>query len=823
MASAVYEKSPYEETSSNEGRSVEDRGGPALEAVGTSMTTVGLQRKLKARHIQMIAIGSNIGTGLFIGSGKALHTGGPLSLVLAFLLIGISLTIMMQCLGEMSVVLPVSGSFTRYATRFIDPALGFALGWQYWLAWVSVFASEASAFVLLINYWNDDPKWTPLWISIFLVINLAIHLAPVRVFGEVEFVVSSIKVISVVAFIVVVWAIMGGAGPKGRRHGGENWRLEGLDNGIANGFKGLGAVFVTAAFATGGTEMVGIVAGEAEHPRYNLPRAIKTLMWRIFLFYIVSMTFLTFVVSYNQPGLLGTKNANSSPFVLAIKEAGIRVLPDLLNAVVIVCVCSVGSTSVYISSRVLKSMAEDDMAFGIFAATDKQGRPWVALLFTGAVATTLSYLNCSSQGTKVFNWFSAISGMAFFIAWLCIIASNWRFRAALKAQNDDTLERRIMSESAPVALDNGILPQLLACLPAGSASTRPPLALLPLLSPILRQRIQLLAAGTSDSWLTFLCRNKEAGPQLVNLVESHASAFEPHPVSGEIEVENAGEPKYARLDAETLRAKVALDELEIEILFVWCSDDTQGLGGTGGWRVSEVLPRESTESNKGEWKATIIDAEEKFRSLQFRGNAGSSNRLEALQRQESSTGTTGSDNDDDDYWQRYDATPSRTPGPMASADLNTETPSSSIQMPSNDNDDAYFNQYASIQPEMDGDDPSAGLSEKQGSTLQGDNLLKSDIKHAPFSPEAYRQPSDSLDRSRLGFESPSEPVANLERVAENDSRTEMSIKTHVSSTIKSLWRLSRTVGISRGDFSEMVLQELKLLEMYQEDEEYKRA
>lgn len=188
--------------------------------------------------------------------------------------------------------------------------------------------------------------------------------------------------------------------------------------------------------------MVGIVAGEAQYPRYNLPRAIKTLMWRIFLFYVVSMTFLTFVVPYNQKGLVGSKNANSSPFVIAIKNAGIKVLPDILNAIVMVCVCSVGSTSVYISSRTLKAMAEDGFAPRFFDKTDRHGRPWTALIFTGAIATILAYLTCSEAGEKVFTWFSAISGEAFFIAWLVIIACNWRFRAALKAQGDDTLERR---------------------------------------------------------------------------------------------------------------------------------------------------------------------------------------------------------------------------------------------------------------------------------------------------------------------------------------------------------------------------------------------
>jgi len=215
----------------------------------------------------MIAIGSNIGTGLFIGSGAALSRGGPLSLILGFFLIAITLFIMMQSLAEMAVHFPVSGSFTRYATRFVDPGLGFAMGWQYWMCWVSVFAAEATAANILVGYWTQDVP-VAVWISVFIVINLTIHCFPVRVFGEVEFFVSTLKVVSVLGFIVVTWVIMAGGGPDGRRHGGEYW----VDPGaIANGFQGLASVFVTAAFACGGTEMVGIVSGETVHPRYSIP------------------------------------------------------------------------------------------------------------------------------------------------------------------------------------------------------------------------------------------------------------------------------------------------------------------------------------------------------------------------------------------------------------------------------------------------------------------------------------------------------------------------------------------------------------------------
>lgn len=234
---------------------------------------------------------------------------------------------------------------------------------------------------------------------------MVIHVSPVGVFGEVEFWVSALKVVAVCVFIVVCWAIMGGAGPQGQKHGAEFWHLPGLNNGLANDFKGLASVFVNAGFACGGVEMVGVAAGEAQQPRWNLPRAIKTLMWRIVIFYVFSMLFLSFVVPYTDDNLVGKSNAKSSPFVIAIFNAGIKGLPDLLNAVVMVCVCSVGSSSIYISSRTLHAMAEDGFAFSFFAKTDSRGRPYWSLLFTASIAIILAYLNCSSTGSTVFSWY----------------------------------------------------------------------------------------------------------------------------------------------------------------------------------------------------------------------------------------------------------------------------------------------------------------------------------------------------------------------------------------------------------------------------------
>jgi len=161
-------------------------------------------------------------------------------------------------------------------------------------------------------------------------------------------------------------------------------------------------------------------------------------MWRILIFYITSLLFITFVVPSNHPSLLSpTRDVAASPFVIALQEAGISVLPDLLNAIVLISVCSVGSVSIYMASRVLVSLAEDAMAPRIFARTDRAGRPRHALIFSGIISSGISYLNVSSTGATVFGWFTSLSGMAFFLAWLTIISSNFRFHKAMAVQGKE--------------------------------------------------------------------------------------------------------------------------------------------------------------------------------------------------------------------------------------------------------------------------------------------------------------------------------------------------------------------------------------------------
>ncbi|KID66738.1 Amino acid/polyamine transporter I, partial [Metarhizium hybridum] len=395
----------------------------ALESANT-----GLARKLKGRHLQMIAIGGSIGTGLFVASGAALHSGGPASLLIAFSIVGIMLYCTCQALGELAVLFPIAGSFSSWATRFLDPSWGFAMGWNYAVQWLTVLPLEIIAASLTISYWGEAlPK--AVFVSIFLVIILMINLFGVKGYGEAEFTFSIIKVIAVIGFILLGIVLNCGGTPDRGYIGGEFWQNPGAFN---NGFKGLCSVFVTAAFAFTGTELVGLAAAETANPRKSLPTAIKQVFWRITLFYIVALTLVGLLVPYNDPRLIGgdsKADAKASPFVIAIEEAGIEVLPSVMNAVILVAVLSVGNSAVFGSSRTLAALANLQQAPAILGYVDRRGRPLVAIL-VAALLGLLAFLADLREQSSVFDWLLAISGLSTVFTWTSICFCHIRFRRA---------------------------------------------------------------------------------------------------------------------------------------------------------------------------------------------------------------------------------------------------------------------------------------------------------------------------------------------------------------------------------------------------------
>lgn len=397
-----------------------------------------LLRSLKLRHLQMIAIGGSIGTGLFIGLGYALSMAGPAGTLIGFLLVGSSMYCVVQALGEMAVCFPVLGSFNAFCLRFIDPSVGFFVGLTYSLLWLILLPSEIIACAMTIQYWNDSINPVA-WVAIFYVAIVSINFFGVKGYGEAEFIFSIIKVVAVVIFNIVGIVIVCGGAPKGGYIGGKYWHNPGAFN---NGFKGVCSSFISAAFSFGGTELVGLAAAETANPRRLLPRATKQVFWRITLFYIILVIIIGCLVPYTNEELLNgstSEDITASPFVIAINAGGIKVLPHIMNAVVLVAVLSVGNSSVYGCSRTLASMAIQGQLPKVVGYIDRMGRPLVAIMITNVVGL-LCFLAATNDMSTVFTWLFSMCSLAAFTTWGMICLAHIRFRWALHAQNRTTDE-----------------------------------------------------------------------------------------------------------------------------------------------------------------------------------------------------------------------------------------------------------------------------------------------------------------------------------------------------------------------------------------------
>lgn len=415
-----------------------------VERAALATANSPLEKGLKARHIQMIAIGGSIGTGLFVGSGGSLSTGGPAALMIGFALIGSMLFCTVHSLGELAVRFPVAGAFATYATRFVDPAWGFAMGWNYVLQWIVTFPLELVAASMTVQFWKSDGTAAATvnpaaWVALFYVLIVSINLFGVKGYGEAEFIFSLIKVIAVIGFIILGIVITCGGGPNHEYIGGRYWHDPGA---FAAGFKGLCGVFVNAAFAFSGTELVGLAAAETKNPRKDLPKATKQVFWRIMLFYMVSLAIVGCLVPYDDPSLLdstGSGSAAFSPFVIAIKRAGIKGLPSVFNVVVLISVLSVGNASVFATSRTIAALAAARQAPKIFGYIDRGGRPLVGILIT-SVFGLLCFVCASSQEQVVFDWLLAISSLSSLFTWASVCLCLVRFRRALHVQGRTTDE-----------------------------------------------------------------------------------------------------------------------------------------------------------------------------------------------------------------------------------------------------------------------------------------------------------------------------------------------------------------------------------------------
>jgi lysine-specific permease len=404
----------------------------------SSTETRHLERSIGSRQLSMIAIGGAIGTGLFFASGSAISRAGPGGAMLAYAVMAVAVYCMMQSLGEMGTQLPIPGSFEAYAERFIDPSMGFAVGWNYWFSWVVTLAAELVAGALIVQYWFPNSNSTA-WVVGFFSVLLALNLLSVRAYAEAEYWFASIKVVTVVIFLAV-GALMITGMIKG--HGGMSlWTLHDPATGthapFVGGLTSVLLVFLVAGFSFQGTESVGLAAAETADPARNVPKAIGTVFWRILLFYIGSIFVVGTLIAYNDPNLLNgdERHVAYSPFTMVFEHLPRfgRYAGDIMNAVILSSVLSAGNSSMYVASRMLYAMAHTGKAPGRFGRLNRRGVPVAALLGTGLISAT-AFLASLVGDQKIYQFFYNASGLSGFLIWLGIAVCHLRFRRAWVAQ-----------------------------------------------------------------------------------------------------------------------------------------------------------------------------------------------------------------------------------------------------------------------------------------------------------------------------------------------------------------------------------------------------
>ncbi|MFE8046540.1 amino acid permease [Brenneria goodwinii] len=376
-----------------------------------------LKRGLKNRHIQLIALGGAVGTGLFLGIAQTIKMAGP-SVILGYAIGGLIAFLIMRQLGEMVVEEPVAGSFSHFAYKYWGDFAGFASGWNYWVLYVLVAMAELSAVGIYVQYWWPD---IPTWVSaavFFLVIN-AINLANVKIYGEMEFWFAIIKVAAIIGMIVFGgWLLISGTG--GPEATVTNlWAQGGF---FPNGTTGLLMAMAVIMFSFGGLELVGITAAEADNPEKSIPRATNQVIYRILIFYIGSLTILLSLYPW------GKVVEGGSPFVMIFHELNSNVVATVLNIVVLTAALSVYNSCVYCNSRMLYGLSRQGNGPKVLRTVDSRGVPVVAIGVSALATAFCVLINYLIPG-KAFELLMSLVVSALMINWAMISLAHLKFRA----------------------------------------------------------------------------------------------------------------------------------------------------------------------------------------------------------------------------------------------------------------------------------------------------------------------------------------------------------------------------------------------------------
>lgn len=375
-----------------------------------------LKRDLKNRHVQLIAIGGTIGTGLFLGSGKAIQLAGP-SIIFAYLIVGIACFFVMRALGEL--LLSNSGyqSFTDFAVDYIGPWAGFMIGWTYWFCWIMTAMADIIAVGVYVRYWFDIPQWIPA--LVVLIILLGLNLLTVKLFGELEFWFALIKVITILALIIIgiILLVIGFQTDTGSVSVKNLWEYGGL---FPNGISGFLLSFQMVVFAFVGVELVGVSAAETANPQKNIPSAINKIPMRILFFYVGALFILLTINPWDQ------LNASSSPFVKTFSLVGIPIAAGIINFVVLTSAASACNSGLFSTSRILYNLGSHEQGPVKFAKLNRNHVPSNAL-FTSVLVLSIGALLSKLIPAQAFSIVTTISAICFIWVWSIILICHLRY------------------------------------------------------------------------------------------------------------------------------------------------------------------------------------------------------------------------------------------------------------------------------------------------------------------------------------------------------------------------------------------------------------
>ncbi|MGP7816644.1 amino acid permease [Niallia sp. 01092] len=414
-----------------------------------------LHRSMKSRHLFMISLGGVIGTGLFLSSGYTINQAGPIGTILAYLLGSVIVYLVMLCLGELTVKMPVTGSFHTYATKFIGPGTGFTMAWLYWLTWTVALGSEFTAAGLIMERWFPSIH-VSIWSAFFIVLLFAINAFSVRFFAETEFWFSSIKVIAIVLFILIGGLAIFGVIPMEGYNEAPLFSNLVNDGLFPNGFSAVFLTMLAVNFAFSGTELIGVAAGETTEPEKVIPKTIHTTLIRLIIFFIGSITVISALIPWKEAGV------DKSPFVLVFESIGIPYAGTIMNFVVLTAILSCANSGLYAATRMLWSLSNEKMISKSFSKVTKKGVPMNALILT-MLGGILSLISSIIEAKTVYIVLVSISGLAVVIVWMGIAASQFMFRRSYIKEGNDIKDLKFKTPLYPIVPIVTFILCLLSC------------------------------------------------------------------------------------------------------------------------------------------------------------------------------------------------------------------------------------------------------------------------------------------------------------------------------------------------------------------------